>query len=299
MRILHLSDTHLYGDPAARHYDRIDTTAALRGLLDRFDAVTDLDAIVHTGDASEDGTAESYRLLHEILEPFAAEKGAILAVVMGNHDVSATYGETIALGDRGTSVQDRVVTVPSGGRIVVLDSSVPGAGYGHLEPEQLTWLGEVLAEPAQGELGERDAATGEPATGGTVLAIHHPPLVGATRLLRGLDLDGLDELAGVLEGSDVRIVLSGHYHHEMTGAIAGIPVHVVPGITNVVDPVTSGDREQSRAQSGASLIELAQGAPRVVTSVFPNAGDTQGDAETPVYDFGPEQVSAIVEAAGR
>ncbi|MGP9680506.1 MULTISPECIES: metallophosphoesterase family protein [unclassified Brachybacterium] len=298
MRILHLSDTHLYGDPTARHYDRIDTTAALRGLLARFDAVTGLDAIVHTGDASEDGTAESYRLLHEILEPFAAHKGAALAVVMGNHDVSATYGETIALGDRGTSVQDRVVSVPGGGRIVVLDSSVPGAGYGHLEPEQLAWLGEVLGEPAGGDQ----------SNGGTVLAIHHPPLVGATKLLRGLDLDGLDELAEVLRGSDVQVVLSGHYHHEMSGAIAGIPVHVVPGITNVVDPVTAGDHEQSRAQSGASLVEigetgeigqLGQGAPRVVTSVFPNLGDDLGDPETPVYDFGPEQVAAIVEAAGR
>src|SRR5699024_8970658 len=33
MRILHLTDTHLYGDPSARHYDRIDTTAALAGVL--------------------------------------------------------------------------------------------------------------------------------------------------------------------------------------------------------------------------------------------------------------------------
>ncbi|MGP5265841.1 metallophosphoesterase family protein [Brachybacterium alimentarium] len=284
MRILHLSDTHLHGDPAARHYDRIDTTAALRGLLDRFAAVDGLDAIVHTGDASEDGTPESYRLLHEILDPFAAEKGAALAVVMGNHDISVAYGETIALGDRGTTVQDRVIPLESGGRIVVLDSSVPGAGYGHLDPEQLTWLSGVLDEPA---------------AGGTVLAIHHPPLVGATTLLRALDLDGLDELAAVLEGSDVRIVLSGHYHHEMTGAIAGIPVHVVPGITNVVDPVTAGEHEQSRAQSGASLVELGAGAPRVVTSIFPNAGDTSADPETPVYDFGPEQVAAIVDAAGR
>src|SRR5690606_24589738 len=108
---------------------------------------------------------------------------------------------------------------------------------------------------------------------GTVLAIHHPPLVGATALLRGLDLDGLDELAAVLEGSDVRIVLSGHYHHEMTGAIAGIPVHVAPGITNVVDPLSGGSHEQALALSGASVIELGEGAPRVFSAVFPNAGD--------------------------
>jgi 3',5'-cyclic AMP phosphodiesterase CpdA len=125
MRILHLTDTHLHGDPAARHYDRIDTAAALRGLLARLGALQDIDAVVHTGDASEDGTAESYRLLHEILDPFAAALDAPLAVVMGNHDVSAVYGEHIAAGERTAASQDRVVPLAGGGRVVVLDSSGP------------------------------------------------------------------------------------------------------------------------------------------------------------------------------
>ncbi len=284
MRILHLSDTHLYGDPAARHYDRIDPTAALRGLLSRLEHLSGIDAVVHTGDAAEDGTADSYRLLHEILDPFAAGLGATLAVAMGNHDVPAAYAEVVAPGDRGTASQDRVVPLRGGGRVVVLDSSVPGAGYGHLEPEQRDWLRDVLADPAPG---------------GTVLAVHHPPLVAATALLRGLDLDGLDELAAVLTGSDVRIVLSGHYHHEMTGEIAGIPVHVAPGITNVVDPVSAASSEQALALSGASVVELGDGAPRVFSSVLPNAGDTLADVHAPVYRFSPEQVARIVEAAGR
>ena len=284
MRILHLTDTHLYGDPSARHYDRIDPTAALHGVLARLADLRDIDLVVHTGDASEDGTAQSYRLLHEILDPFAASLGAPLAVVMGNHDVSAVYGEQIAPGDHLAESQDRVLPLPGGGRAVVLDSSVPGAGYGHLDASQLSWLRDVLSVPAEA---------------GTVLAIHHPPLVGATALLRGLDLDGLDELAAVLEGSDVRIVLSGHYHHEMTGAIAGIPVHVAPGITNVVDPLSGGSHEQALALSGASVIELGEGAPRVFSAVFPNAGDTAEDAELPVYRFSSEQVQRILEAAGR
>ena len=284
MRILHLTDTHLYGDPAARHYDRIDTTAALRGVLERLEGLTGIDAVVHTGDASEDGSAGSYRLLHEILDPFAAALEAPLVVVMGNHDVSAVYGEEIAAGERRPDCQDRVVPLAGGGRVVVLDSSVPGAGYGHLDPEQLDWVRGVLAEPAPG---------------GSVLAIHHPPLVGATDLLRGLDLDGLDELADVLAGSDVRIVLSGHYHHEMTGQIAGIPVHVAPGITNVVDSVGADAHEQALALSGASVVELGEGAPRVVSSVYPNAVDTADDAQRPVYRFSPEQVAQILEAAGR
>jgi len=284
MRILHLTDTHLYGDPAARHYDRIDTAAALRGLLERLESLRGIDVVVHAGDASEDGSSGSYRLLHEILDPFAAALGAPLVVVMGNHDVSAVYGAEIAPGQRLTVRQDRVVELPGGGRVVVLDTSVPGAGYGHLEPEQLAWLGDVLEHPA---------------SGGTVLAMHHPPLVAATALLRALDLDGLAELEAVLEGSDVQMVLSGHYHHAMTGAIGGIPVHVAPGVTNVVDPLAEGAHEQSLALSGASVVELGEGSPRVISAVHPNRGDVLGDQDRPVYRFTPEQVAQIVAAAGR
>lgn len=285
MRILHLTDTHLYGDPAARHYGRIDTAAALRGVLARLQGLRDIDAVVHTGDASEDGTVESYRRLHEILDPFAAGLDAPLAVVMGNHDVSAIYGEEIAPGQRVTARQDRVVELPGGGRLVLLDTSVPGAGYGHLEAEQLHWLSDVLAETA-------------PA--GTVLALHHPPLIAATPLQRALDLDGLAELGTVLEGSDVRIVLAGHYHHAMTGSIAGIPVHVGPGVANVVDPLTQGADEQALALSGASVIELGDdGPPQVLSAVHPNLGDSLEEVERPVYSFSPEDVSRIVAAAGR
>src|SRR5699024_12419019 len=83
---------HRPAAPPARHYDRIDTAAALRGLLDGLGHLQGIDAVVHTGDASEYGTAQSYRLLHEILDPFAASLDAPLVVVMGNHDVSAVYG---------------------------------------------------------------------------------------------------------------------------------------------------------------------------------------------------------------
>src|SRR5699024_7188151 len=81
-------------------YDRIDTAAALRVLLDGLGHLQGIDAVVHTGDASEDGTAQSYRLLHEILDPFAASLDAPLVGVMGNHDVSAVYGGTVTPGER-------------------------------------------------------------------------------------------------------------------------------------------------------------------------------------------------------
>ena len=314
MRILHLTDTHLFADPAARHYDRIDTAAALERVLERLaDIAADrpVDLVLHTGDASEDASEDSYRRLHAMLDPVAAALGAELLVVMGNHDSSAAYAAVAGPGDhdaadhdaadhdaadhdadspRGASRQDRARTLASGWRTVVLDSSVPGAGYGRLDAAQLAWLREVLAEPSEH---------------GTVLAIHHPPLTAATPLLRALDLQDRDALADAIVGTDVRLICSGHYHHPMTGALAGVPVHVAPGVTNVMDPLSGGGREQARALSGASVIDLggtddaadATAAPVITTAVWPNAGDVLGDGEVPVYDFSQQQVAAIIAAS--
>lgn len=295
MRILHLTDTHLFAEAGTLHYDRIDTDVALRAVLDRLTGLDGIDLVVHSGDASEDGTVASYQRLHELLDPFAARLDAPFVVAMGNHDQPSNHGEVAGEGATGPTHQDRVVDIPSGGRVVVLDTSVPGAGYGHLEPEQVSWLREVLATPAGGGVSGQDSP-------GTVLVMHHPPLPGPTRLMRSLEFDGVQELADVLAGSDVRIVLSGHYHLPMSGTIAGIPVHVAPGITNIVDPLTASESERSLALSGASIVDLDEdpgSAPRVVSSVWPNVGDAAADITCPVYEFGPETVDRISEAAGR
>src|SRR5699024_2194286 len=139
-----------------------------------------------------------------------------------NHDSSGDYAAVHGPGDHGTTAQDRALDLPDGTRAITLDTSVPGAGHGRLEQDQLDWLRTVLAEPSRG---------------GSVLIMHHPPLVARTPLLRALDLTDSAPLAEVLAGSDVRMILSGHYHPPMDGAVAGIPVHVAPGITNVMDPL--------------------------------------------------------------
>lgn len=286
MRILHLSDTHLFADPATRHYDRIATADALCAVLEGLEGLGDIDLIVHSGDASDDGTVASYRALHAMLDPFAERLGAPLAIAMGNHDTPTAYAEVAGPGDHAAPFQDRVIPTAAGGRAIVLDTTVPGRGYGRLEQAQLDWLGGTLAEPA---------------IGGTVIVMHHPPLVAATALLRGLDLQRREALADVLQGADVQVILSGHYHHPMDGEIAGIPVHVAPGITGVVDPLTAGEHERALALSGASIVEVEPGRicpPRITTSLWANAGDAREDVTDPIYDFGPEQVRDIVEASG-
>lgn len=270
LRILHLSDTHLFSD-GSLHYGRVDTLAALDRTLDRAASLDAIDVVVATGDLSDDGGEHSYRLLASRLAPFATDRGADLVYAMGNHDLRA--GFEAVLGARET------VSLHNGFRIVTLDTSVPGAGYGALDADQLDRLAAVLAVPAPH---------------GTVVALHHPPVPAASALLAALELSNPEALLDVCAAGDVRLILGGHYHHALATVAHGIPVVVAPGVANSSDPIAAAGTERAVTGSGFAVVELpATGEPRAV--FLPAPGPDDG-AE--IFDLDAAEVARIADAAG-
>lgn len=271
LRIVHISDTHLYGDDSL-HYGIVDTTAALRRVLAAAEEIPGVDAVVLSGDLSEDGSVASYRTLRDLVEPWAGERGAQAIYAMGNHDHPDAFAEV--LGPR-----TRVHTMGRH-RIVTLDSSVPGAAYGSLDAAQLAWL--------QSELSESVGL-------GTVVVVHHPPTHAVTPLLRLLELDDPHALLGVLDGSDVRLVLSGHYHHPLVTLERGIPIVVAPGVTNTSDVTTPENVERARIGAGFALVDLpASGAPRMSLVRAPS----ERDGEL-VFELDADGIHDIARSFGR
>jgi 3',5'-cyclic AMP phosphodiesterase CpdA len=270
LRILHLSDSHLFGDDTLQ-YNRVDTLAALQRVLERAGALDRADVVVLSGDLSNDGSAESYRRLRALVEPWAGARGAVVVYAMGNHDLRAGFEEV--LGDR------EGVTIVRGVRIVCLDSSVPGAGFGELRTDQLDRLREVLRTPA-------------PA--GTVLVVHHPPVPAATALLAALELRNPEQLLEVCRGSDVRLILCGHYHHPMSTEFGGIPVVVAPGIANTSDALAPAGTERATVGSGFAVVEVPEvGAVRAIFVSVPGPDD---GAE--IFNLTPDEVRRIARQAG-
>ncbi|MDQ2662042.1 MAG: phosphodiesterase [Actinomycetota bacterium] len=250
--IAHVSDTHLLegGAPLGGVADTVGalerTAAQLARLGDR------LDAIVVTGDVTDLGEPEAYRRVREVLEPLAAASGAELFWVMGNHDERAAFRAEL-LDEPPSDEPVHGIAEVRGLRIVALDTSVPGYHHGALDAESLTWLERVLAEPA---------------AEGTILAMHHAPIATPLSLMDVLELQGQDELAEVVRGSDVRMILGGHLHYATNGMFAGIPVSVA-GATAYTMDLSARPGELLGIDGGRSFTLLHVFDDSVITSVVP------------------------------
>ena len=250
--VAHLSDPHLIGG-GGLHYGVVDNVANLRRALDRVAAVRPApQALVFTGDLADTGEPDAYGTLRSIVEPAAAEKGAIVEGTMGNHDERAPFARCLFDSD-DDGFQDRVHDV-DGLRIVALDTSVPGYHHGEVRAEQLTWLAGVLATPAEH---------------GTLLAMHHPPLpLPMLRAAELIELHDQQALADVVTGTDVRGILAGHLHLSTWSTFAGVPVSVASASCYTSDPAPV-DRFVSGVDAGQAFTMVHAYDDRLVHTLVP------------------------------
>jgi Icc protein len=119
--------------------------------------------------------------------------------------------------------------------------------------------------------------------------MHHPPI--AIPMLPAaaiIELDDQQRLAETLRGTDVRMILGGHFHYSSYGTFAGIPVSVASATCYVSD-IAPQDRFISAVDAEQSVNVLHVYADTIVTSVVP----THDSAE--INGFGAD-VAPLVEA---
>lgn len=202
--VLHISDVHateeglLYGtvDGVGR-LERVGEYARSVGMTP--------EAIIITGDLAQRGHPGAYPAVARACDRLAKIVGAPVFTVLGNHD-DPTAATVLPRHRHGHVGVEHV----EGYRIVRLDSST-----GSLGAEQLTWLAETLREPSES---------------GSIVALHHAPVESPLPSLSTQGLADAHELLSVLEGSDTRAILAGHFHHSLTASLGGIPVFVGPSL---------------------------------------------------------------------
>lgn len=197
------------------------------------------DVFVLTGDLADSGDPECYADLAQIMDDRA--RGATVVYLPGNHDRRAAFRQHLL---RTTPSSEPVNQVHwhTDLRIVSLDSSVPEAEHGRLEEETLDFLADQLATPAPG---------------GTIVAVHHPPIRSPILPMDRIRLLQRDEFAQAVTGTDVRLVICGHNHHEGLGSLGPVPVWVSPSSAYRLD-VLSRDATQDRRGCAVSRIDVDQ-----------------------------------------
>ncbi|WP_294607778.1 phosphodiesterase [Roseovarius sp.] len=204
-RILQLTDTHVTVPPH-RVSGELDTFtllgAAVTRIVTDLDRLGPIDAVVVTGDLTDHGDAESYRLLRRQVERL----GLPWFAIPGNHDLRAPM--RAALGD--------LDYLPAEGRLnwtrdfadlrlIGLDTLIEGQGGGTLDRETLAFLEDAL-----------QARPDVP----TLVALHHPPFACGIHFMDRIGLDATAPLADILgrARSEVRLI-AGHVHNTFIGQV--------------------------------------------------------------------------------
>jgi len=192
-RLIQLSDSHLFADPAAC-LAGMNCEEGLRDVLHLIGRdEPELAAVLCTGDLSQDHSMASYRRLQDAV----ALLGAPQYWIPGNHDEVGLMHS--AVGPRNPCFT-RTFEVP-GWSIVLLDSSVAGKVSGYLAETELHFLDRHLQQTAGRQV---------------LLCLHHNCVPVAAAWLQQHALQNSDALFEVLDRyTNVRAVLFGHIHQEL------------------------------------------------------------------------------------
>jgi 3',5'-cyclic-AMP phosphodiesterase len=204
MRILQLSDTHLYGDADGRLRGVATYFTVQSALRAALAASPDYRALLVTGDLVQDD-ADGYLRFRSV---FGHIPRPVLCIA-GNHDVPDAMRRELT----GAPFQIGGSFRADGWRIVMLDSFWNGHVGGRLTGDELARLDEELAD-------ER---------GHVMVCLHHHPISMGSRWLDPIGLDNYADFWRVIDAhANVRAIAWGHVHQEYHGERKGVRLFATP-----------------------------------------------------------------------
>ncbi|MDX1303406.1 3',5'-cyclic-AMP phosphodiesterase [Photobacterium sp.] len=205
--LLQITDTHLFADEAGSLLGVV-TKDSFDAVLDAVDAAArPFDAIVATGDISQDHSQVSY-------QHFAggiARWSQPCFWLPGNHDFQPSMQSVLPSAQIKSCEQ---VLAGDYWQVILLDSQVPGVPHGELSEAQIMMLDQALAAYP-----ERHA----------LVLLHHHPLDAGSTWLDQHQLHNSDAFWQVIgKYPKVSTILCGHIHQELDLTYRGVRVLATP-----------------------------------------------------------------------
>lgn len=190
--VVQLSDSHLFAEENGRllGMDTADSLTQVVRLVGEEQPAIDL--VLATGDLSQDGSVESYQRFREITASIAAPARWF----PGNHDEMGPMREAAA----DTDLLDPVIDLGAW-RVILLDSTIPGAVPGQMTVEQIHLLERAIQAAPDKHL---------------LISFHHHPVPIGSQWMDRIGIYNPERLFAVIDRHpNVRCLLWGHVHQEI------------------------------------------------------------------------------------
>lgn len=207
VELVQITDTHLF-EPADGNLLSINTEQSFHAVVqDVLDSQCNFDAVIATGDISQDHTQGSYRKFADGIRPLQQP----CYWLPGNHDYKPTMGSVIP---SPQIVETEQVHVGRHWQMILLDSQVVGVPYGDLSSQQLALLEQCL--------------TDNPDKHSLILLHHHPVLIGSAWLDQHTLKNSKKLWEVIRRHNNVRGLVCGHVHQDFDETHEGVRVIATP-----------------------------------------------------------------------
>jgi 3',5'-cyclic AMP phosphodiesterase CpdA len=222
MLIAHISDLHVMPQGSLL-YNFVDSNAACARALGHINSLLPpVDLLLVSGDTVNSGSERAYAMLNRLL----GDARPPVFLVPGNHDDPSMLRSAAGAYHRaeGPKMDYALNDYPL--RILMLDSTLPGAVQGRLESRQLDWIEKELCSSSRPAL----------------LCMHHPPLPTGNAHMDQFSLQNGPELLARISGfGHLLAIASGHTHRAIFLRAGGVlcltaPSTVTGILTDFEDP---------------------------------------------------------------
>ncbi|MCF8587374.1 metallophosphoesterase [Gordonia liuliyuniae] len=233
--VAQISDLHFRGD--VDHRERI--VAVLDYLRDRCGGSANIDALLVTGDLTDEGTIDQYR---EAAATLATDIPTL--TLLGNHDDRTAYRAVDQPDAVDTSAPVDSALLLDGLLLLALDSSIPGRNDGAISDQTLSWAEKQISEAGDVPV---------------LIAFHHPPnRVGMPFMDSIAQLDPSHLEAFVRRHPQIIGLVCGHIHSPSVGMFAGVPVVTAPGVSSTLNLPFEGDDIVNDSQPAGLAFHLIE-----------------------------------------
>jgi len=206
IRILHLTDPHLFAD-AEGSLRGLATQASLQRVLDHYQADDwHADRVVITGDLIQDDSAEAYDRFRELLLPLNMR----MHCVPGNHDVRKLMRRVCCAPPFSYCAYEEI----GDWLLIGLDSCITAKAGGLLTKEELDRLSDTVAHSKAKHV---------------MVCLHHPPVAMGSAWLDTVGLENGDEFLQRAQSlGRVRLAVFGHVHQPYDATHHGVRIVATP-----------------------------------------------------------------------